>query len=300
MVRKGRVGSSPTPGTMAIPALPPVRCTRIAPTPSGLLHPGNGASFVLAWKLARQAGAKVLLRIDDLDAERMRPAYMEDIFRTLEWLGITWDEGPQSPDELAVRWSQHLRIDRYRQVLDDLRRLGVLYGCGCSRPQLPTCSCRERRSSLDGPEVTWRLDLRAAVPVEARSWPGPDLSLSPGELMPHDPVLRQRNGMPAYQVASLADDLDMGVDLVVRGSDLLPSTACQLHMARLLDFSSFTEATFVHHGLLTDAHGHKLSKSQGAGSLQAMRAEGTAPSVVHALADRLLDDLLRAADRRIG
>ncbi len=285
---------------MTNPTWPRARRTRIAPTPSGLLHPGNGASFVLAWKLARQTGARVLLRIDDLDAARMRHAYVEDVFRTLEWLGITWDEGPQGPDDLEGRWSQHLRVERYRRVLEDLRQRGALYACSCSRTQLPTCSCRGEGRDLDEAEVTWRLDLRDAGPVVAKSWPGPGLDLSPGALMPQDPVVRQRDGRPAYQVASLADDLGMEVDLVVRGSDLLPSTACQLHMARVLGWTPFTQATFVHHALLTDAQGNKLSKSQGAGSLQAMRSEGTAPSVIHALADRLLEDMLRDADRCSG
>ncbi len=107
--------------------------TRIAPTPSGYLHAGNGAAFILAWKLAREAGGKILLRIDDLDAERVRPEYVEDIFETLHWLGVEWDEGPRNTDELQSTWSQHLRMARYQELVEQLREGGHLYACSCSR-----------------------------------------------------------------------------------------------------------------------------------------------------------------------
>ncbi|MBL8001245.1 MAG: hypothetical protein JNL05_04710 [Flavobacteriales bacterium] len=277
---------------MAFPPLPQPARTRIAPTPSGLLHPGNGAAFVLTWKLARRAGGTILLRIDDLDAERARPAYVEDIFRTIEWLGIDWDEGPTGPSDLEARWSQQQRIDRYLEAVERLRSSGRLYACTCSRTELPRCTCRTAGRPLDAVGVSWRLDLLTAPAVPMRRWPGAGVALEPARLMPQDPVIRQRNGRPAYQVASLVDDLDHRIDLVVRGEDLLPSTACQLYMAGLLNEPRFGQATFVHHGLLTDEQGAKLSKSQGAGALQAMRQQGVGPERIHALADRLLEELL--------
>jgi glutamyl-tRNA synthetase len=106
-----------------------------------------------------------------------------------------------------------------------------------------------------------------------------------------DPVVRQRNGRPAYQIASLSDDVDFHVDLIVRGSDLLPSTLVQLHLASLLDLSTFMEARFLHHPLLLDDRGGKLSKSHGAGSLNALREAGDDPRKVHALADQLLREV---------
>ena len=105
-----------------------------------------------------------------------------------------------------------------------------------------------------------------------------------------DPVVRLRNGRPAYQIASLSDDVDFGIDLIVRGADLLPSTLIQLHLARVLDLKAFAEVRFLHHPLITDTRGGKLSKSHGAGSLKAMREAGGEPQIVHALADRLLRD----------
>ncbi len=278
---------------MEVPALPAGLRTRLAPTPSGPLHPGNGASFVLTWKLARQAGGKVLLRIDDLDAERMRPEYVDDIFRTLEWLGIDWDEGPSGPDDLIATWSQRHRIERYQALVDRLRAAGVVYACTCSRSTMAACTCKAAGLAFGAEGVTWRVDLQQALPVEVHQWPGGDARFAPGDRMPVDPVIRQRNGRPAYQVASLADDLDRDIDFIVRGVDLLPSTLCQLHLARVLGAQAFMSAHFVHHGLLLGSDGEKLSKSRGAGSLRAMREAGADPAVVHDLADALLAALLR-------
>lgn len=267
--------------------------TRIAPTPSGLLHAGNGAAFVLAWQLAREAGGKLLLRIDDLDAERVRPAYVEDVFATLHWLGIDWDEGPRDPEELVKAWSQHLRMARYQALLEQLRAGDHLYACACSRKAVRERAgaleydghCRNRQLPLDQPGLAWRLRLPVQERVAWRTWPqgawreyGLDLP---------DPVVRQRNGRPAYHIASLADDVQFGVDFIVRGEDLLPSTAIQVYLARLLGLDAFGCARFLHHGLIRDAQGVKRSKSHGADALQASRAEGASPKEVHALADRL-------------
>jgi glutamyl-tRNA synthetase len=105
------------------------------------------------------------------------------------------------------------------------------------------------------------LRTAGAPPVTVRTPGGKELTLDPHRLIP-EPVLLQREGTPAYQVASLSDDIDFGVDLIVRGEDLLPSTAAQLHMARVLGLNAFLQARFVHHPLLSDATGNKLSKSR--------------------------------------
>lgn len=288
------MGSSPAPGTMVLPALPAGLRTRIAPTPSGLLHLGNGAAFVLTWKLARAAGGRILLRIDDLDAERARPGYVEDIFRSLEWLGIDWDKGPTGPGDFAEKWSQHMRLDSYETLLTRLRSTGSVYACSCTRSTMANCTCRVDGRSLDAPDVLWRLRLEGAEPVPMKRWPNGSGSMQPSSLMV-DPVVRQRSGRPAYQVSSLADDLDAGINFIVRGEDLLPSTACQLFMAKCLAEKGFLETAFVHHGLLTDGTGAKLSKSAGAGSLHEMRLAGIDPAVVHQQADRLLAALLAKA-----
>ncbi|MCC7501399.1 MAG: hypothetical protein IT229_02650 [Flavobacteriales bacterium] len=279
---------------MVLPALPAGLRTRIAPTPSGLLHVGNGAAFVLTWKLARAAGGRILLRIDDLDAERARPNYVEDIFRSLEWLGIDWDEGPTGPDDFDANWSQHLRLDRYAELLNKLSNAGLLYACSCTRSTMANCTCRGNGLPLDTPYTLWRLSLVGGGPAPMKKWPSGSELVHAHALTP-DPVVRQRNGRPAYQVASLADDLIGAIDLIVRGQDLLPSTACQLYMAKCLGENGFAQASFIHHALMTDISGAKLSKSAGAASLSEMRSSGTDPQVVHQQADRLLAVLLGQA-----
>lgn len=267
--------------------------TRIAPTPSGYLHVGNGAAFVLAWKLARAAGGRVLLRIDDLDAERARPAYVQDIFDTLQWLGIGWEEGPRSPQELTEHWSQHHRLAQYHRLLAELRAAGHLYACDCSRSLIAKRGttaaydghCRHRNLDLDGPEMAWRLRLPEAGTVALREWPTGTVRQHALDLP--DPVLRQRNGRPAYHVASLADDVHFGVDLVVRGMDLLPSTLVQSYLAGVLGLEAFVRTTFLHHALLTGPEGTKLSKSAGAAALRQWRETGRSPQEVHRLADQL-------------
>lgn len=288
MVRKGRAGSSPAPGTIRRMK------TRLAPTPSGFLHAGNGASFVLAWKLAREAGGRVLLRIDDLDAERARPEYVQDIFDTLHWLGVDWDEGPGNAGELASQWSQHLRMGSYLELVHQLRAGGHLYACTCSRKDVAERTggteydghCRDRNRPLDLPGCRWRLRLPAGATVAMRTWPAGRVRELPLD-MP-DPVIRQQNGRPSYQVASLADDVRFGVDLVVRGTDLLPSTAIQLYLAELLGKRAFKEVRFLHHPLLLGAAGAKLSKSLGAEALITLRQVGEGPGPVLRLAEEWL------------
>ncbi len=272
--------------------------TRIAPTPSGFLHLGNGASFVMAWRLAREAGGTVLLRIDDLDAERARSAYTEDIFDMLHWLGLDWDEGPADAAALEDQWTQHRRMPLYSATLEKLRTAGQLYACGCTRRSVQERvghggydgHCRERGLPLDMPGVVWRLRLPANGGVHWSTWPAGRVHHAAMD-MP-DPVVRQRDGRPSYQIASLTDDVHFGIGLIVRGADLLPSTAVQMHMARALDLDAFRRVRFLHHPLVLDTLGHKLSKSEGAFCLHQARARGDDPRVVHRLAEQLLEQAL--------
>ncbi|MBX2981726.1 MAG: hypothetical protein KF843_03580 [Flavobacteriales bacterium] len=272
--------------------------TRIAPTPSGYLHAGNGAAFVLAWKLAREADGKLLLRIDDLDAERVRPEYVEDIFENLHWLGVDWDEGPRNAEELQNTWSQHLRMARYSELVEQLREGGHLYACTCSRKEVQDRTgsgeydghCRSLALPFDHPDCSWRLHLPQTGKVAWNTWP--DGKQHEATLDMPAPVIRQRNGRPAYQIASLADDVDFGIDLVVRGADLLDSTAIQLYLAELLGLGSFSESLFLHHPLLLDKNGAKRSKSHGADSLKEARLAGEDPHAIHQLADRLKGESL--------
>ena len=240
---------------------------RLAPTPSGYLHTGNALNFVLNWMAARYNKGKLLLRIDDLDADRKRPEYVQDIFDSLDWLGLDWDQGPRSVADFENNWSQHLRIPHYHKQLDQLRAAGLLFACRKSRSELapyqgvyPT-AFREQGLSLDDSDVSWRL----ATP--------------PGFPMP-DFVVRRRDGLPAYQIASMVDDVYFGITHVVRGLDLEPSTRAQQWLATCSNDTNFLKIKFLHHLLLLDASGEKLSKSAGSDSLQALRAGGVKPEKV--------------------
>lgn len=252
--------------------------TRIAPTPSGFLHEGNALSFLYTWALARRHGARILLRVDDLDRPRVRREYLQDIFDTLAWLHIDFDEGPSSVEDLDRAWSQVLRLPAYFGVLQDLRATGQLYACTCSRARQrlqahnAPCACKDAGLDLEEEGVAWKVAVPDGAKVRYREG-DQSRELDVSRLMGPF-VVRQKNGMPAYQVASLADDIHFQVDLIVRGQDLLPSTAAQLYLSELLDFGAFQEATFLHHPLVSDADGNKLSKSAGALALKTGRERG--------------------------
>jgi glutamyl-tRNA synthetase len=280
--------------------LPRGGLTRIAPTPSGYLHAGNALNFLLTAQLAEALGARLMLRIDDLDAARMRPEYVEDIFRTLDWLGIRCDLGPSGPEDLNEQWSQRHRLHLYDAMLHRLCATGLLYACDHSRTEVRGLSaagiypgvCRDRALPLGTPGAAWRLRTDAAGAV---SMPGMRRMSGPFGLEAGmgDPVVRQRDGAPAYQVASLADDEHFGTTLIVRGEDLLLSSACQWYMAGKLGLERFPKARFVHHLLMTGEHGAKLSKSAGALSVKAMREAGGTPDALRRRADGLVEAILR-------
>ncbi|MBK9146620.1 MAG: tRNA glutamyl-Q synthetase [Flavobacteriales bacterium] len=273
--------------------------TRIAPTPSGLLHAGNAINFLLTDEVARSFGASIRLRIDDLDADRLRPAFVEDVFESLRWLGIAWQEGPVDAKDHERRFSQHARVSRYLEQIDLLKEQGDLYACACSRTELRkgACACRNGSRSMNDPRAAWRLRLPSDAEVRVVDLFGRERWLRLAALMP-DPVLRQREELgarPAYQIASLVDDVDHGATHIVRGEDLLPSSACQLYLAERLGLEAFTSVVFLHHPLITDAAGAKLSKSAGADSLKAMRTQGGDPTGLRARAHDLLARLRRGA-----
>ncbi len=279
--------------------------TRLAPTPSGLLHPGNGLSFIMTWAIARAMQGQVVLRIDDLDKARTRKPYVEDIFRTLEWLGLDYDEGPAGVEHFFAHWSQHTRLDRYKDLLQQLRQKEQLFACTCSRKQIQALSpdgsypgtCLARKLDFNAPKTAWR--IRPPDPgqsVEINQW-GKGQQTVP--LQGIDAfVVRQKNGFPAYQLASLADDEYFRINFIVRGADLWTSTLSQLYLAGLLGAGRFQNATFWHHELVKGADGAKLSKSKGAGSLQAWREAGESPAVLFRRASAVLGLAERAENSK--
>ena len=248
---------------------------RIAPTPSGFLHAGNAWSFLLTASLAKASGGDLLLRIDDLDAERKRSEYVRDIFESLEWLGIEWQLGPKYPEDFEKNFSQKHRLHLYRDLLAKLVHSGNVFACECSRSILPKNApypgtCLSKNISLQAPEVSWRLKVPENEIINLDDLLKGQLQIPVGKSAGAF-VVRTKQGIPAYQIASLADDLFFGVNHIVRGEDLLESTALQLFLAEILDEPSFTKTVFLHHPLLSDPDGEKLSKSAGAQSLKEIR-----------------------------
>lgn len=243
--------------------------TRLAPTPSGYLHQGNLFSFALTWVLAKQENLKILLRIDDMDRARYRPEFLDDIFRSLETLGIEYDEGPQGPDDFERSWSQIHRQELYWQALSQMKEKNQLFGCNCSRKEIASQSptgyylgnCKHRGLDFAAENTAWRWNKEKTT-ASICDWRGiceskdlsPDLAYV---------VLKTKENYPAYQLSSLVDDVHFGVSHIVRGQDLESSSICQIALAADAGLSDFQAVRFLHHPLIMAAEG-KLSKSKDA------------------------------------
>jgi glutamyl/glutaminyl-tRNA synthetase len=268
--------------------------TRLAPTPSGLLHLGNAWSFTLTWLAARVTGGTVRLRIDDLDAARVQDEYLDDVFASLQWLGLDRDAGPRDAREFKAFDSQRLRLETYHEaVRRQLIPGGHVYACACSRahiraagPRYPG-TCRDLGTSLarfydESPADMAGCALRFRVPpgpVAQREADGGTSWLHPSRDM-GDFVVVRRDRAPAYQLASVVDDHAHGVNFVVRGQDLMPSTGAQLALAAALGWRDFGTVRFWHHPLILNDRNEKLSKSRGAESLAALRERFPDPAPV--------------------
>lgn len=260
--------------------------SRIAPTPSGLLHPGNGLSFLMTWAKVRAANGQLLLRIDDLDKQRYRQEYVEDVFETLDWLGIDYDEGPSGVADFEKNWSQHHRLDAYRDAVCRLKEKELLFACECTRKQRREDAenagnrkysgrCLNKKILLDTPNIALRIIL---LDGDFQLKMNQDIDAEERFIKELDNfVVNQKNGLPAYQIASLLDDDFYEINYIVRGEDLRPSSWYQLALSHLLEIESFQQTIFWHHPLLAGDDGIKLSKSKGAGSLKAWRENGQSP-----------------------
>lgn len=250
--------------------------TRIAPTPSGYLHLGNALSFALTGALAKKTGAKILLRIDDLDQARVNTDYVQDIFDTLNFLNIPWDEGPKNLEEYQTGWSQMQRLDLYKTALQQLTEQRDVFACQCSRSQLQsnnyTGTCRNKSIPLDTQETAWRL-YTDDKELNIKTFNNGTMKIRLPDTM-KDFIVKKKDDYPAYQLASLIDDLHFGVDLIIRGEDLYPSTIAQHYLADVLGLADFKKITFHHHPLLMNDNTQKLSKSAGATSIKYLRESG--------------------------
>jgi glutamyl/glutaminyl-tRNA synthetase len=203
--------------------------TRIAPTPSGYLHLGNVLSFALTADLAQKTNAKILLRIDDLDRDRVNPLYVQDIFETLNFLKIPYHEGPRNMEEYEKEWSQIHRMAMYRSALQQLKDSTAVFACTCSRAQIRGVNaddtypgtCRHKNIPLDAENVSWRLktDDCCIAPYQNHFRARTAMQTTLPVAM-QDFVVRKKDGYPAYQLTSVIDDVYYGVLIwlyVVRG-----------------------------------------------------------------------------------
>lgn len=293
--------------------LEPGFVTRFAPAPTGFLHLGHAVNAVWVWGLAQRFGGSVLLRIEDHDRGRCRAEYEEALLEDLDWLGLApngvstadFRRGPQ-----ARRQSDNGA--RYAIRLAELESAGLVFACRCSRAEIARTLGRPLIGTRmpDGTDDAALVDLPDGI---ERRYPGTcrdarvagaessarrvrieagspecfdDLKLGPQEQDPYtqcgDLLVRDRSGNWTYQFAVVVDDLEQGVDVVIRGEDLLASTGRQLRLARLLGRT--TMPRYLHHPLVRHPDGRKLSKSSADAGLRELRAAGREPEEVLGLA----------------
>jgi glutamyl-Q tRNA(Asp) synthetase len=255
--------------------------TRFAPSPTGKLHLGHAYSAVLGHAWARESGGEFRLRIEDLDQTRCRPEFVDAIYRDLEWLGVDWD-GP------VLIQSQ--RAAAYAEALEQLKTLGLVYPCFCTRADIAAAleaphgpgqahypgTCRNlpddpvRRASEPH---SWRLDAAKALAVSGLpTWTeDDDRSFQSGAEDFEDAILARKDAPAAYHLACVVDDAASGVTLVVRAADLRSSTPIQRLLQQLLNLP---EPRYRHHPLVTHADGRRLAKRDLAPTLAAMREQG--------------------------
>ena len=274
----------------------PFRRTRFAPAPTGLLHLGHVVNAIHVWGLARATGAQVLLRVEDHDRERSRPAFESALLDDLDWLGFIPDVFPTSSFRAGRCDSR--QSDRgaiYAAAADGLIARGLVYACRCSRldiaapdPAHATAADIERRSpgtcraraEPPVPGLPWRLCLEPATVAFDDLLAGPQVQAPAAQC--GDVVIRDRRGNWTYQFAVTVDDLRQDVDLVVRGRDLLSSTGRQIQMATMIGRAR--AATFAHHGLVMKSPTQKLSKADGDSGVRDLRAAGWSAARVVGLA----------------
>jgi glutamyl-tRNA synthetase len=224
--------------------------SRLAPTPNGELHWGNLYNFAITWAHVRKAGGKLWLRFDDIDQDRCEEKYAQDTRDFLKYLGLNWDE------EFS---GQKKYIDDYWKYLQNVPH----YVCTCSRQDIHSRTgdyhydghCRKLALKYESGKSSIRF-------------------LSPREPQ-HDFVLWRRENIPAYHLTSVSDEERLGINLIVRGVDLLESTEVQKELSQTLKSDPLGKIHFIHHPLILGLHGEKLAKSRGDGELVTLMKKGT-------------------------
>jgi glutamyl-Q tRNA(Asp) synthetase len=279
---------------------------RFAPSPTGPLHLGHAFSAMLAHDGARTAGGRFLLRMEDLDASRVRAGHVAAIEADLGWLGLQWD-GPVL--------FQSARRAAHAAALDALAARGLVYRCVCTRRDIAAAAaapqegagpdgppypgtCRDAPPAEDGRSAAMRLDMARAVAAlggreavaalafqETGAGPGGEtgrIALAPDRLLAEtgDVVLRRKDGTAAYHLAVVVDDAHQGITHVTRGRDLFGATALHRLLQALL---GVPVPVYHHHRLIRDAAGRRLAKRDDARALATLRDRGATPAEIRAM-----------------
>ncbi len=267
---------------------------RLAPSPTGLLHVGHASTFWTAYRRALVHGGTLVFRNEDLDPQRSRAIFAEAMIEDLRWLGIRWQEGPDVGGPF-VPYEQSLRRQFYLTAWSKLRDGGFIYPCTCSRKDLATAAaapnegddeplypgrCREKIGAALQHQTPAGVNWRFRVP-EGEGITFEDRHLGPQRFVAGkdfgDFVVWRRDDVPAYQLAVVADDAAMRITEVVRGADLLKSTARQLLLIRALELPI---PAYYHCDLVRDEAGVRLAKRHDARCLRRLRERGYSPQQV--------------------
>ncbi len=274
---------------------------RLAPSPTGYLHLGHAKTFWTAQQRASANQGTLVLRIEDLDTARCQPRFLEAAIEDLRWFGLEWQEGPDVGGPFAP-YLQSQRMQFYRDALANLKNAGCIYPCRCSRQDVlralhaphageeeplypgtcrPSTGAAATKSVFTGqtaPRMNWRFRVPDGEPVQFTDQLFGQQKFVAGRDF-GDFVVWRHDEIPAYHLAVVVDDAHIGISEVVRGADLLSSTARQLLLYRAL---GWTPPEFAHCELVTDVAGHRLAKRNDALSLRTLRERGAVPSELRA------------------
>ena len=260
---------------------------RIAPTPTGYLHLGHARTFLEAQMRARKAKGVLLMRIEDLDGARCKPEFADAVYEDLKWAELEWDEGP----DLGGDFGPYVQSERrafFQDAWTRLRELGLIYPCDCSRKDVALATtaphedggehiypgtCRTKRKKLgeeDGDAVNWRFRVPDGEVIRFVDQRMGELSFVAGKDF-GDFLVWRKDGIPSYELAVVADDIAMKITEVVRGEDLLVSTARQIMLYRAFGCET---PKWYHCPLVLDSEGKRLAKRDSAMGLRELRERG--------------------------